>query len=183
VIVVAAALVAASAGIGTYLWVRSQAQSYGPTSSEGLQALPVGEVTASNNSNGPGGCSAPGLGLTEYCYTFVMDHVAMIGGVGPGAHAEDLEYETTADVTFLVLSGPGASNVSYENITLLSAPGRILATYTAGLHWSAYGGDSLPVVLWSNESLLLNLGTTPAASSDYFEFEEGPWGASGCGFA
>jgi hypothetical protein len=179
VILVAVAFVAASAGVGAYLWNRFQNQPATPTRYYGLSVLPETAINVSNSSNGPGGCAGPGLGLTEYCFICVLDEFAMVGVTGPGAHAETIVYETTADTTFLLLSGPGGTNVTYENVTLLGSSGLILATYTAEAHWSSYGGDSLPIILSGAETMVLNIGTSPAASGDYIWFEQGAWGTSG----
>jgi hypothetical protein len=178
VIVVAVAVVVASTGVGAYLWDRFPAQSSPPTRDTGLQPEATAAITTSNGSNGPGGCSAPGPGLTEFCYDIELYYVALLGVLGSGAHAEVMEYETTADASFLLKSAVDGSNVTFENITLLNATGRILATYVPGSQWSAYGSDTLPIILSSLETLILNVGTT-TASGDYLEFDQGAWGSDG----
>jgi hypothetical protein len=86
-------------------------------------------------------------------------------------------YETTADASFSISDFSSGANVTFVNVTLLDDSGRILATYTPGTGWGPYGGDTLPITLSSNETIVLNVGEN-SASGDSLRFAQGPWGIS-----
>lgn len=174
---VAGLVVIATAGILVY-WVRLH--QAGSENSRGPILLPFNftQVTATGNANGPAGCAGPGPGKTEYCYTFGF---VFQGGslLSRPIETAAVLYATTADVNFSVRSCfcAGASNVSFVNLTLLDDRGQILATYSQLIGWSAFGGHSLPIVLWTNQTCVLNDGLT-SATGGVLWINEGAWGQS-----
>jgi len=168
-------IVVAGAGVGAYFWYQSQNTAPPPTRYVGLipDIFPV--FTAHGTTNGTGGCSGPGPGETEYCYPF--DLINAPGGLllGPDASDGSVIYETTADASFLLLLPYSTVNATFVNVTLLNEAGRILATFSPGSGWSAFGGDALPIILGSNETGVLNVGPN-SAIGDTFEFAQGEWG-------
>jgi hypothetical protein len=135
------------------------------------------QVIAVGGAGGPGGCSAPGPGLTEYCYTFGLVNMAgslLIAITDSGS----VERPTTADVTFSIRGLDG--NRSFVNVTLLDDTGGILATYVPARGWTAFAGNTLPIVMYPfNQTGVLNFGTTTDSEDSLFCSEEGMWG-SGC---
>jgi len=99
------------------------------------------------------------------------------GGPASGLDVEDgsVIYETTADVSFLLLLPYSTVNATFVNVTLLNEAGRILATFTPGSGWSAFEYATLPIILGSNETGVLNVGLN-SASGDTFELAQGQWG-------
>jgi hypothetical protein len=177
-IVVAIALVAA-AGLTAYWWYSSQPQSSAETSrGPGVAIAGPALMTTSGTSNGPGGCSAPDNGLTEYCYTFLLLGVGGSPAISTDVEMGTVELLTTASVNFTVqtVSSP-PTNLTFKNVTLLSEAGVILATYSLGVGWSGYGGDALPIGVNNGQSCVLNFGTVSAAG-DTLRMDEGIWGSA-----
>jgi hypothetical protein len=136
------------------------------------------EVRAVGTSSGPGGCSAPGGNLVEYCYRIDLAYgVPMTGPFnfsGPGP----FEYANTSVVAFAVDTPGTSAELSYVNVTLLDASGHLLAGVDATGVWTAYAPATLPLVIAVNDTLLLNFGTTSAAG-DELVANEGAWGNTG----
>ena len=176
-VIVVAIVVIAAVGSLAYWWSTLQTQSVPPTRYGGLMPINVASVTATGDTNGPGGCSAPGVGHTEYCYIFGLAFLPGSLAVALGAGDASVIYETTADVSFLVQSIYTGANLTFANVTLLNGFGRILATFTPGSGWSPFDGGTLPIVLWTNQTCVLNVGLTPAAG-DNLRFEQGAWGTA-----
>lgn len=170
-------IVIAAAGIGAYLWNGLQSQPSPPTRYEGLFPYNLTPVTAVGITNGPGGCSGPGLGGTEYCYTFGLlfepGSLLLAAVAGDGS----IVYETTGDVSFQIQALYSETNVTFVNVTLLDNSGQILATYAPGSGWLAFDGNALPIVLWTNQTCVLNIGPT-SASGDNLRFDQGEWGTA-----
>jgi hypothetical protein len=176
-IVVVVAVVITAAGIGAYLWSGFQSQPNPPTRYDGLFILNPTSVIVVGDTRGPGGCSSPGSGVTEYCYTAGLVYQPGSLLLGPRITAATMIYETTADASFWISDFSSGANVTFVNVTLLDDSGRILATYTPGAAWGPYGGDTLPITLSSNETIVLNVGET-SASGDSLRFAQGSWGMS-----
>src|SRR5580700_2591169 len=71
-ILILAASIGIATGAGLVYWSAAATSGIG-SQSGGYNALTLGavrQVTAVGSTDGPGGCTGPGSGLTEYCYTF-----------------------------------------------------------------------------------------------------------------
>jgi hypothetical protein len=182
-LIVGVAVAVAAVGVTAYSWDSTQVQSSQVnTRSAPLEPDSPELVTASGISNGPGGCSGPGPGRTEYCYTFDMFFVASLGAITE-LDLASVEYPSTAVVGFSIQSSTlPYANLSFQNVTLLNPAGSILATYSSGVGWNAFAGGTLPISLWSNQTCVINVGTAPA-NGDMLWMEEGPWGRSGAELA
>lgn len=176
-VILVAMVVIAAVGAVAYWWSTIQTQSAPPTRYGPLDPSNVALVTATGESNGPGGCSAPGIGHTEYCYTFGLIFQGGSLALAQVTAEASIVYETTADVSFLVQSPFSGANLTFENVTLLNGFGRLLATFTPGIGWSAFEGGTLPIVLWTNQTCVLNVGPTPAGG-DNLRLDQGAWGVS-----
>jgi hypothetical protein len=173
-LIVVAIVLIASVGTVVYWWSSLQTQSVPPTRYDAFAPIHLASVTTSGNTNGPGGCSGPGPGHTEYCYTFGLAFEPESLLIALDASPASVVYETTADASFVV-QATGGGNLPFLNVTLLNATGRILATFNPGNGWTAFAGSALPITLWTNQTCVLNIGLT-SASGDGLGFEQGAWG-------
>lgn len=141
----------------------------------GLQPRDFSPIVATGSSNGLAGCAGPGMGESEYCYSF---RLAGQAGDCPPAETCSPEVPTTADnVTFQLVSPEGAST-GFVNVTLLQSPaGPLLAAYTPGLGWTAATDGRLPVQFLQGDQLfVLNVGREPADGTVLTCFA---WGTAG----
>jgi hypothetical protein len=181
VVLVAATVAFAVTGSVAYWWVTTHPFTPNePSPSPVLVPENVTQITAYGTSDGPGGCSGPGLGATEYCYTFGFFD---IGGFVPiaTAHSESTSSVTTASTSFYIQAFSGTSgnytNIPYQNVTLMSQQGDILATYSPSFGWTASLGNSLPISLATTQTCVLNIGSVSDAG-DTFDMQDGGGGAS-----
>jgi hypothetical protein len=108
-----------------------------------LQLSLATSTDAIGTTPGPGGCAAPGAGRTEDCFQLTISLAK--------------ENISTAGLTIEVTNETQGSQ-SYQNITLVSQGGTILAVYTEQSGWEGYGGTLLPVYFTSGQSLVINIG-------------------------
>jgi hypothetical protein len=135
-------------------------------------------VTAVGSSAGPGGCAAPGGNAVEYCYRLLVE-LGMpptgpfnFSGIGPYALAN------TSSVAFAVETAGTAVVLSFVNVTILNASGRLLAGFDAAVGWTAFAPATLPLVIEANDTVVLNFGTSSAAGDELIA-TEGAWGGTG----
>jgi hypothetical protein len=175
-IVVAVVIVVASAGIDAFLCSNLRSQSVPPTNYIGLLPANLDPATVHGTTNGSGGCSGPGVGKTEYCHTFDLFRAVFPALSDQIVAQGSVVYETTADASFLIENTSGVGDVPFVNVTLLNDTGRILSTYAPDTGWSAYPGNTLPIMLGTNETGVLNIGRTSAGGDD-LRFNQGFWGS------
>lgn len=175
-ILVVAVVLVAGAVFGYYWFFAPFSSTSGTASSRspaiGLQNSTL--VAAAGEVNGPGGCSAPGAGKIEYCYSFDVVFIPGSQLVSAGQPTSNVASISTANVTFAIQAGSGV-NVSFVNFTLLAPSSGILAAYTPAGGWAAQDSNSLPITFAAGQTLILNYGTS-SASGDAVVVYEGPWG-------
>ncbi len=107
-------------------------------------------VTANGSVNATGGCAGPGTGAIEYCIELNIVQADGQTTVGLG----------------LTLRGPGGVTTTFVNVTLYETSSDILATYTTEAGWAA-GAATLPVLLSSSETLIVNVGRVPPTGDTF----------------
>lgn len=133
------------------------------------QLGPASPLTAQGLTNASGGCAGPGVGLTEYCYSFEIALQAGTCGLGETCYAV---YPNTGDnLSFQLIDAQGSA-IRLVNVTLMGPPsGALLAIYSPGSGWSASGGHILPVGLASQgTTIVLNIGSHPGTGDKLLTF-------------
>jgi hypothetical protein len=164
-----ALLVVAIVAGAIYWWSTSQPMTPPPTPFQiGLQPGGFTGLTAKGTGNALGGCSGPGPGLTECCYSFTL--IGQAGTCNVGDTCVSL-FPTTADNNSFSLENSMGLRVPFANVTLLDSPtGALMAVYAPGTGWSAVDHTALPIELDHGDQLLvLNVGSE-AASGDTLAF-------------
>lgn len=180
IVVTVAVLAVVSVAVYWDLAIRNSAET-GPTYGPALTPGQIRPVMASGNSNGPGGCAAPGGGATEFCFTFNMVEVAGLAFAREIAPDTSVEYLTTADLAFQLQGCDShyvCSNATFANVTLTDGSAlTIVATFSVGSGWVASAGSTLPIQILENQTFVLNVGTVNP-SGDNLLVDEQDWGLS-----
>ncbi|MCI4368981.1 MAG: hypothetical protein L3K09_05405 [Thermoplasmata archaeon] len=135
-------------------------------------------ITANGTTDGPGGCSGPGAGLTEYCFVFRFLPQGTLG-LARAVSGGTVVRPTTADVRFELRDSAG-SNVTFVNVTVLGGTtGDLLAMYTPGGGWAGFDRTRVPFVIDQNQTFVLDCGLADArAVAVTLVVEEGRWGST-----
>jgi len=135
------------------------------------------EIRATGATGGPGGCAVPRGVAVEYCYRLGIQFGTPALGAfnlsGPAAY----QFANTSVVVFSIVQIGVTSAVPFVNVTLLAPTGELLAEFDPSAGWNAYAPATLPLVIWANDSAILNFGPTSGAGYDLVA-SEGAWGST-----
>ncbi len=135
------------------------------------------ELRASSAAPGPGGCVAPAGGGVEYCYRLGIQFGRSVFAPLNLSAATEWEFANTSVVSFAVEQVGASADLPFVNVTILSPAGHLLAGFVPGAGWLAYPPTGLPLVIWPNDTAILNLGPASGAG-DTLVAGEGAWGST-----